>query len=175
MKTPRSNYPLLILTIGISFLSICTFDFHPNDSYNKSLDTFRILTPGVVFSIYTIFLQRQNWAFGRLILFFFILMILYSISFFCGLHSWGFVVPFNGAIGAALIKKLFYQKDQFISPLGKRYFWYGFVAGLLGLVLHLLFSRLTTFGVGFGLILITWQFAFGVLWVREFGLVSTKK
>lgn len=175
MKTPRSNYLLLVLTIAISFLSICTFDFYPDEPYDKSLDAFRFLTPGVSFSLYIVFLQRHNWNFGRLVLFFLILMVLYFASLFCGLHSWGFAVPFVGAIGSALIKKIFYQRDEFLSPQGKKYLLYGFAAGLLGFVLHLLFSGLTTFGLGFGLILITWQFIFGTLWIKQIDLVSLKK
>jgi hypothetical protein len=174
MKTPLSNYLLLILTIAISFFSICTFDFHPDESYDKSFDAFRLLTPGVSFSFYIVFLQRRNWPFGRIIIFFFILMILYFISFFCGLHSYGLAVPFVGAIGAALIKKLFYQKDEFVSLLEKKYLLYGFHSGLLGLVLYFLIEGYGTYGIRFGLILITWQFAFGMLWIRQLDLVSTK-
>jgi hypothetical protein len=174
MKTKYSNYLLLVLIIVTSFFSIYTFDFHPGESYDKSLDPFRLLTPGVSFSFYIVFLQRRNWPFGRLIVFFFLLMVLYFISFISGLHSWGLAVPFVGGIGAVLIKKLFYQKSRLFDSLGKKYLLFGFCAGLIGFVLYFLAGSFWAYGVAFGLILITWQLVFGVLWTRQIDSVPEK-
>jgi hypothetical protein len=167
MRHTLVNYFLLILTITLSFLAICTFDFYPGEPYDKSLDNFRLFTPGVLYSLFIVILQRSNWALGKLILYFFILVIIYLASLIAGLSSWGVAVPFAGGFGAVVIKKLFYQNAGVLDSTGGKYLMLGFAAGLIGLCLYYLLHDKWTDGVGFGFILVTWQLAFGLLWVKK--------
>ena len=171
MKRTMINYILLSFVIAGSFLTIYTYDFYPDDSYDRSLDGFRLLTPGVLFSFLIIVARKSNWRIGKLILFFFILLILYSLCLVASLYSWGLAVPFVGGIGAWVIRKLFYQSTELLDEKGKDYLIFGFIAGLVGLflffVLQYAFQGLWTSGVGFGFILGIWQLLFGILWIKE--------
>lgn len=167
MRHQATNYILLILAVTCSFLEIHTFDVYPKLPYDKSMDRFRILGPGVLFSFFIVFIQRANFTTLRLVLFFFALQILYYASFVAGIFSWGMGVPFAGGIGALLIRKLFYQKAELLDPLGKRYLLLGFISGLTGLVLYYLSHDVWTQGTRFGFILVAWQLVFGLLWIRQ--------
>lgn len=98
------------------------YDFYPDEPYDRSLDNFRLLTPGVLFSFFIIVVQRPNWTMGKLILLFFILLILYSVCLVASLYSWGLAVPFAGGIGALVIRKSFYQSAELFDTKGKDYF-----------------------------------------------------
>jgi hypothetical protein len=162
------NYFLLILTNIFSFLSIRSYDFYPKGPYNKSLDNYRLMAPGVLFSLYLIFLERQNWSFRKLILRFCLLLVLYFISLMSGSLGWGIAVPFVGALGALLIKQLFYPETELLDSHGMKKLVFGFVSGLVGLVFfYIVVNQNLTFGFGFGLILMSWQFVIGVMWIKN--------
>ncbi len=167
MRYTTTNYLLLILVVTFSFLSVCTFDFYPSEPYDKSLDIFRLITPGIFFSLYIVILQRQNWQLKKLMIFFCLLLVLYYAVLIAGLSSWGVGVPFAGAIGALVIKKLFYQKIELLDLNGTKYLLLGFITGLIGLCLYYLVKDTWTDGVGFGLIIIIWQLGFGILWIKQ--------
>jgi hypothetical protein len=171
MKQNPTNYILLSIVIVCSFLSIYTFDFYPDEPYDKSLDTFRLLTPGVLFSFFIVIITRTGLAILRLIFLFFILLTLYSISLIAGLTSWGIAVPFTGGISALLIRKLFQRNGKLLHAIGKDYLVFGFATGLFGLflffVLQYALQKYWTVGVGFGFILATWQIVFGTLWIKD--------
>jgi hypothetical protein len=171
MKRTKDNYILLSLITSCSFLAIHTFAFYPDESYDKSLDYLRLLTPGVLFSLFIIVIQRSIRRSWKLILLFFILLILYSVSILAGMSSWGIGVPFAGGIGAVVIWKLFYQNIELPGSLGRDYFVFGFIAGLAGVFLfYTLQYMLKDFwvtGVGFGFILAIWQLVFGTLWIKQ--------
>ena len=155
-----TNYSLLILVNILSFLSIRSYDFYPEGPYDRSLDNYRLLTPGVLFSIYIIFIERRNLSYRKLILFFFLLFALYYISLMTGCASWGVAVPLIGGVGAFLMRILFNRETEW-------YFTLGFAAGLVGLALYYLVQATWTSGFGFGLILISWQFIIGMLWIKQ--------
>jgi hypothetical protein len=161
------NYFLLILVILVSFLSIRDFEMYPQWPYEKSLDGYRLFAPGFLFSIYLIFLERRNRGFGRLLVFFCILLILYYISLMAGFTTWGMAVPVVGGIGALLIKKLFYLKSAWLDPYGRQNLVWGFVAGLIGWILFFITRDNWTMGFRFGLILLSWQLTIGLLWIKQ--------
>jgi len=103
MRRRVANYILLIIIITSSFFSICTFDLYPSGPYDKSLDNFRLLAPGVIFSLFISILQRRRFSIGKSILFFCILLVFYSIALVAGMSSYGVGVPFAGGFGALLI------------------------------------------------------------------------
>jgi hypothetical protein len=175
MRHRTTNFILLALVVTCSFLVIYTFDFYPKEPYDKSMDSFRLFSPGVLFSCFIVFLQRGNLRTAKLMLFFLVLLILYYASLVAGLSSWGIGVPFAGGIGALLIRKLFYQEAELLNSIGKRYLFLGFISGLTGLVLYYLFQDVWTNGVGFGFILVAWQLVFGLLWIRQIEKYSTKE
>ena len=166
-----TNYVLLTIVIMCSFLSIYTFDFYPDKPYDKSLDIFRLLTPGAFFSLFIVIITRTGLTTLRLILLFFALLTLYSICLIAGLTSWGIAVPFAGGIGAILIRKLFQWNASLLDAIGKDYLVFGFATGLLGLflffVLQYVLQKYWTAGLGFGFILATWQIVFGTLWIKD--------
>lgn len=162
-----TNYTLLIIVVTCSFLEVYTFDFYPEESYDKSMDSFKLFAPGLLFSYFIVFVQSENLTTVKMVLYFFLLVILYYASFLVGLSSWGVGVPFAGGIGALLIRKLFYKKAELLDAIGIKYLLVGFISGLVGLVLYYLLQDVWTNGVGFGFILITWQLVFGLLWIRQ--------
>ena len=170
-----TNYTLLTIAVTCSFLEVYTFDFYPKESYDKSMDSFKLFAPGLFFSSFIVFLQRANLTTVKLILFFFVLVILYYASLIAGLSSWGVGVPFAGGIGPLLIRKLFYQKAELLDSMGIKYLLAGFFSGLVGLILYYLLQDVWTNGVGFGFILITWQLVFGLLWIRQVERDSIKE
>lgn len=175
MKRTIANYVFLSFVVAGSFLAICTYDFYPDEPYDRSLDSFRLLTPGVLFSVFIIVVQKSNWAIGKMVLFFFILLTLYSVCLIASLSSWGLAVPFFGGIGAWVIRKLFYQSATLLDAKGKEYFVLGFIAGLVGLFFFFArpyaFQDLWTSGMGFGFILGIWQIVFGILWLKENAII----
>ena len=171
MRRRVANYILLIIIITSSFFSICTFDLYPSGPYDKSLDNFRLLAPGVIFSLFISILQRRRFSIGKSILFFCILLVFYSIALVAGMSSYGVGVPFAGGFGALLIKNLFKLSDSD----GSKYFVPGFVAGLIGLCLYYYpLKDIGTDGVGFGVILIIWQVVFGLLWIKQTDATTIK-
>ncbi|MGB4848614.1 MAG: hypothetical protein WBP41_11885 [Saprospiraceae bacterium] len=162
-----TNYTILTIAVTCSFLEVYTFDFYPKESYDKTMDSFKLFAPGLLFSYFIVFLQKSNLPTVKLILFFCVLEILYYASLVTGLSSWGVGVPFAGGIGALLIRKLFYQKAKLFDSMGIKYLLVGFISALAGLVFYYFLQDVWTNGVGFGLILITWQLAFGLLWIRQ--------
>jgi hypothetical protein len=163
------NYILLGLVILGSFIAIYTYD--SDQPYDESLDSLRLLTPGMLFSVFIIVVHRTSLTNAKLILLFFILVILYGVCFVAGLSSWGIGVPFVGGIGALIIRKLFYRSADLLDAIGKDYLVFGFAAGLVGLflfvVLQYALQDLWTAGAGFGFVLATWQLVFGTLWIKE--------
>ena len=85
--------------------------------------------------------------------------------------SWGIAVPFAGALGAILMRKVLRWNAQMLDATGKDYLVFGFATGLFGLflffVLQYALKNYWTVGVGFGLILTTWQFVFGTLLIKD--------
>jgi hypothetical protein len=171
MKQNLTNYLLLTIVIVCSFLSIYTFDFYADEPYDKSLDTFRLLTPGVLFSLFIVIITRKDLTILTLILRFFVLFALYSICLVAGLMSWGIAVPFAGGLGALSMRKLLHWNAKLLDATGKDYLVFGFATGLLGLflffVLQYALQNYWTVGVGFGLILATWQIVFGTLLIKD--------
>ena len=171
MKQNLTNYILLTVVIVCSCLSIYTFDFYPDKPYDKSLDIFRLLTPGALFSLFIVIITRTGLTKLRLIFLFFALLTLYSICLIAGLTSWGIAVPFTGGFGALLIRKLFQWNANLLDAIGKDYLVFGFATGLLGLflffVLQYVLQKYWTVGLGFSFILATWQIVFGILWIKD--------
>ncbi len=159
------------MVILISFLAIYTYDFYPNELYDKSLDSWRLLTPGLLFSFFIVIIKRAGWTFWKLIFLFFVLLSLYSVCLMAGMYSYGIAVPFVGGIGAMAIRKLFDPTVRLLDPTGKDYLIFGFIAGTSGLflffVLQYALQPTWTVGKGFGFILSTWQLVFGTLWIKE--------
>lgn len=171
-----TNYILLTIVIVCSFLSIYTFDFYPDKPYDNSLDIFRLLGPGALFSLFIMIIRRRGLTALRLMFLFFTLLTLYSICLIAGLTSWGIAVPFLGGIGAILIRKLFHWNVNLLDAIGKDYLVFGFATGLLGLflffVLQYVVQAYWTAGLGFGFILATWQIVFGTLWITDKTMVQ---
>jgi len=161
-----TNYILLILVNILTYLSICTYEFYPVGSYDESLNPYRLFTPGLLFSLYIVFVQRKERSFLKLALFVILLFVLYCASVAAGLSSFGFAVPFAGGIGALLLKQLFYNKTQLLDTMGKSYLSIGLIAGGIGYGLFYLTINAWAAGVGFALILILWQIAIGILWIK---------
>jgi len=174
MTTAMTSYTLLILVIIVTFVSINTYEFYPAGIYDKALDPYRLLTPGVLFSLYLVFVLRKNRSFWKLALFGFILFVMYCASLVTGMSSWGIAVPFAGGVGALLIKKLFYNQAELLDTNGKRYLSIGFIAGFIGIGLFYLIINRWKVGVGFAAILILWQLAIGIVLIKQAGNSTPK-
>jgi hypothetical protein len=177
MKQTTSTYFLLSLIIGSSFLALRNSGIQQGDPYTD-LNILMLLTPGILYSSFIIFIQRHNWPIGKLILSFFCLLILYCVSIYVGLISWGMAVPFVGGIGAFIIRKLFYKGREFLDSIGKDYLIFCFAAGLGGWFLSFFLIQFilqdfwtTGLGMGMGVIVLIWQLVFGILWIRDKDLI----
>lgn len=167
MRQTITHHLLLFFVCVSSFLCMRSFAFYPRVPYDKSLDYFRLLTPGVLFSLYLIFLERRNHSVGKLILFFCLLVVIYWVALEVGLVSWGVAVPIAGAGGALLAKQLLYQRTEWLDPFGRKISAVGFLSALLGLAMFYWRPETKPEGVGFGFIVILWQFAIGKLWMEQ--------
>jgi hypothetical protein len=164
----RSAYVELIV-IGIVqfifFISYNLFDEHSNVNY----DWYRFLTPGILFSFFLIGLNQKKFNIQKAIIPFFILLIFYLCSLFSGIYSWGFTVPFTGGAGGLLIRGLFGRKAN-------KYFLWGFVAGLLGLILFYFLTCCAklTYGLSFGTIILIWQITIGIVFINDSDYVNNE-
>jgi len=173
----------IIISI-LSFLMLKDFDIYPNGTYDKSLDLYRLFTPGVIFSIYLVVLHKSMFRIWKLIRFFILLLIGYFFSLFVGTITWGIAVPILGGMGALLVKWLFYNNGELLDAYheGKLFdengiilVCIGFLTSLLGLIFyyysckHFYDYKLLTEGFGFGLIIGLWQLGIGVKCIKIIG------
>lgn len=167
MKLQSLNYVLLALVLVVSFFSVLPYTIGYSDRGAQG-GPLNLLYPGLAYSIFLTWVmwsKEENYPIIRLILFIPVMMVLYVVALFFGLQSWGVGVPFIGAIGAVLIRKLFYWNNKVSEKNFRALLIVGFVSGLVGVVLFYVATNLGNDGVGFGCILVTWQAAFGVKWI----------
>lgn len=170
-----SLYIILILIIAFEFIFILPFEFYPEASEESPFDAYRTIAPGVLFSLFIVFLHFRKWSIARMLLMFVLLFVLYFLSFSSGMISWGFAVPIAGSIAALLIHKLIFLKEKLFSNRGLIYLIWGFNCGLLGVLLFYVSLNFEfTEGFGFGIIITLWQILIGLFIIHDFINSETK-
>jgi hypothetical protein len=170
------KYLSLFITLIISFLSVWRYEFYPEDEvlYNESIDIFRFLIPGLAFSVFILALHYKVLKPKRIIAYFFILSSYYCFAVYVSFSSWGIGVPFAGAAGALLVKKLFYNGTGLFNDKGVKYILAGLTSAAFGLALF--YGPLDSGGEGpgFGAILVSWQLAVGIICIRDLEIPENK-
>ena len=163
MRRPMSSYIFLTAIAAISGLLFFTSEYEIGRP-DPTSETLTFLVPGILYSAFIIVTQHIYRSPAKKVFFFFILLFLYGASVLIGFVSWGLGVPIVGGIGAVVIKKLFSKKTK---PSIAKELFIGSTAGLVGLGIFYAVHDLWTDGIGFGIIIVLWQLAFGFLWINE--------
>lgn len=171
MKNKKStnlfNYFLLMLVALFSFLVIRNFDFFAINDSDSWMGENVFYFPGELFSLFLFFLHFKKKSFLKSILYLLLLIAFYILAFSLSIATWGIFVPFVGGLGALLIKKLYIVSTKTLDDIGISYLTYGFIAGLIGLILFFTTQDFFTAGEGFGFIIVIWQLVIGVKCIKQ--------
>lgn len=165
-----SNNLVFLFSVAISFLFT-----YPMDSHSDSFDFIRGMAPGFLFTLFILRVQKSVQSPLKTLAYLLALIILYFFSCLMGIWSWGLALPLIGGISSVLIKKLFLPQFEIFDKTGWRYFMWGSIAGTFGLCFYFFFGRGWPDGFRMGVIILSWQLVFGILWLNQKEFLKEKE
>lgn len=167
------KYLGLLLIIVVSFWAISTVDISFDESYDDTYDSVKLLSPGVLFSMYLIILRFKEIPAKASLTNFLILVIGYLVILFSSLSTWGFAVPIAGGVGGVLVNYVLHDTLSFEEGGIKSFFIMGCLSGIIGVVIYYLTKDFYNDGIGFGAIIIIWQLIIGIAFIMQLNAQKT--
>ncbi|MGZ4041198.1 MAG: hypothetical protein ACXVNR_11580 [Bacteroidia bacterium] len=137
------------------------------DNYTEEYSFWWFAAPGIFFSAYLLLLFRKTLNAKTAAPYFFILFVVYALSFIAGFFSYSLAVPVVGAAGAFAVKRLFKRQGRF-------YVLIGLLMGLAGLLLFYLTKSTVKLGAGFAIVIDLCQLAIGIKYITESERITSK-
>ncbi len=160
------KFSVLIISIIGSVLAIITFDIDFTGSYNAKLDIYRIIGPGIFFTLFTIYVKLRFELFKIAILKAGLIFALWIAAYYLGFASYGFGFTFIGAANGYLMGRILFGKEVMKENMWY-YILFGAIAGLIGNVLFYTMRDLLDLGFNMIWVIILWQFGIGYLIINE--------
>lgn len=159
----------LTITLGLSALSIITYEIFPKELYNDSYDWLKVLGPGISYSFFLI--SFLNIQVKRIIMYYFIFVGLWLCLFLLTYASWGMITPLSGAASGCIIGWILFGLSEGYSLRKDTLLWTGGISATIGWALSIYSNSHNNNTWGFSLmwIIICWQFATGLLIIRTAG------
>ena len=157
----------LIVSVCLSAVSIYYFDIYTDYEYNKSFDYFKILSPGIFFSIFILYLNRIKGK--QLIIDFFSLLLLWIVCFLLiFVTRFLILIPIATTLSANCVNGVSNKKREFYYDTKHYFTIIGFIVGLLGIGgLYLTQNLNITLGFRMMCIIAPWQIGIGSMLIRQ--------
>lgn len=158
MKPLTKNYLLLIVSTLISLIPF----WFIKEIRDIDEHIFKVLLLCVSYSLFLIHISNKRISIIQKTLVFLALNLLWILSFFLSLPSYGFLVPVFGAFSPPLISKFIFSSSSTNYLL--KLLLFGFLASTIGLILfYITINTAEHYGFGFAIIITLWQFTTGIL------------
>lgn len=166
MNNLHRKEKILILVLVV-ILSSFTVSFFRLSLEFDFINFVTLFVPGLLFSLFTIWLQWDTISVKKTIIHLVTLLFCYLIFVIIAIHTWGIAIPICGTLGGVLL--------QYILPKNKRgngliFYFKGFLFGSFGLILFISLPSESNLKemIGLPIIIGIWQLFLGFEYLTKF-------